>query len=85
MVNENSWMWNLPSDVCGRLGACHNTKEDISALVNIRWAWMKSHQEKFKKFTKEDALIYVLELLDANSQWQLANLTCDEYNELKRE
>lgn len=83
MDNKNSWVYNLPSNVYGRLCACRNIKEDLPALVNTRWAWMKN-QERYAKFTKEDALVYILDLLDANSQWQLCDMTSEEYDELKR-
>lgn len=84
MLDKNNWTWNLPGDVYTRLCECHNIKEDIPVLVNTRWAWMKT-KEKYSGFTKEDALVYILELLDANSQWELADLTVDEYNELRKE
>ena len=42
----------------------------------------KRHRERKKGFTKEDALIQVLEWLDANNQWQLTDLTREEYEEL---
>jgi len=84
MINRNSWCNKLPHDVYLRLCECRNIKSDIEIMVDARWAWMKE-QEKYKGYTKEDALVYVLEQLDANSQWQLADLTVEEYNELKSE
>jgi len=77
---NSKWTDNLPHDVYIRLGECRNTKKDIEILVNTRWAWMKT-QEEYKECEKEDALIYILELLDCNSQYELADLTVDEYNE----
>lgn len=72
-------------DVYGRLCSCHNTKADLRVLVNSRWAWMKSKGKDKEGFTKEDALVTILEWLDSNNQWQLCDLTRDEYDELKGE
>ena len=71
-------------DVYGRLCSCSNTKEDLPYLVNIRWMWMQNKGKDKDGFTKEDALVDILEWLDSNSQWQLADLTREEYDELKR-
>ena len=79
------WTYRLEGvhgDVFLRLCECRTIKKDLPILVNTAWAWMK---EKNSEATKEDALVDVLELLDANSQWELADLTIDEYNELKSE
>lgn len=69
-------------DVYQRLCECRNTKEDLTHLVNIRWMWMQSKGKNKQGFTKEDALVYILDWLDSNSQWQLADLTREEYDEL---
>lgn len=83
MANKyDYWTYKLHGDVSLRLSECRTIKEDLPTLVNVAWEWMK---EKNSELTKEDALIDVLELLDANSQWELADLTVDEYNELKKE
>ena len=71
-------------DVYRRLCACANTKEDLPYLVNIRWVWMQSKGKDKQGFTKEDALVQILEWLDCNDQWQLADLTREEYDELKQ-
>ena len=85
MLNKNRWTYNLPGgDVYSRLCECRTIKSDLPYLVNTRWAWMKG-KEKYNRHTKEDALVYILELLNANSQGELADLTVDEYNELKGE
>lgn len=60
------WTDKLESDVYERLCNCCTEKTDILTLTLARWLWMKE-QEKYKEFKKEDALIYVLELLDCNS------------------
>lgn len=69
-------------DVYNRLCACRNTKDDIKCLVNIRWMWMISKGKDKKGFTKEDALVDILEWLDSNGQWEMTDLTNDEYEEL---
>ena len=80
-MDKNKWTYNLPCDVYLRLCECRNRKNDIEILVNTRWAWMRT-KEEYNECTKEDALVYILELLDANSQYVLADLSVDEYNEL---
>ena len=71
----------LPSEVYERLCACRNVKSDIPIMVNVKWQIMKEHGLNAKGYTKEDALVSILELLDANSQYY--DLTEDEYNEWK--
>ena len=73
------WTDNLPSAVYNRLCDCVNTKEDVSVLVNARWKWM---QDNKKPGTKEDALVYVFELLDSNGQEDLCDVSRAEYIEL---
>ena len=46
--------------------------------------WMQSKGKDKQGFTKEDALVNILEWLDSNNQWWLADLTIEEYDELKR-
>ena len=76
------WQESLPDNVYLRLCECRNIKADIPILVNARWAWMKT-QEKYKGFTKEDAVVCIFDWLDANSQWNLVcDVTVDEYKEL---
>lgn len=71
----------LPNEVYERLCACRNVKSDIPIMVNVKWQIMKERGLDAKGYTKEDALISILELLDANSQYY--DLTIDEYNEWK--
>lgn len=80
-----SWTDRLPGEVYGRLCNCKNRKEDLPVLVNAKWAWLKEQGKDKEGFTKEDALVQVLELLDCNGQWVLADLSKDEYDELKAE
>lgn len=77
------WTDYLPTDAYERLCECRNVKNDIPVLVNARYAWLQS-REQSKHFTKEDALVYVLELLDCNSQWKLTELDKETYDALCR-
>ena len=83
-MDKTKWTYNLPEDVYKRLCECRNIKEDLPILVNARWCWIKQ-QDRLIGFRKVDALVYVLDLLDSNCQFDLTNITRDEYNELKRE
>ena len=84
-MNKAHWTDRLSGDVSTRLGECRSRKEDLPLLVNARWAWMKDQGKDQQGFTKEDAVVYVLDLLDANGQWYLADLTRVEYDSLKEE
>ena len=76
------WFDYLGEDIGRRLGECRNIKADLKPLVQARWAWMKNNGKDKEGFTKEDAFIYVAELLDSNSQWELADLNNEEYADL---
>lgn len=78
------WTDFLDPDVYERLGNCRSLKSDIPALVNAKWASLKESGKDKEGFDKEDALVYVLELLDCNGQDFGADLTTDEYNDLCR-
>jgi len=75
----SKWTDNLPSVVYNRLADCVNTKADVPVLIDARWKWM---QDNGKAGTKEDAVVYVFELLDSNSQGDLCDVSRAEYNEL---
>ena len=74
---KKAWSSRLPEDICGRLCNCRSLKSDIEPLVNARWGWMKDNGQDKEGCTKEDALVFVLELLDDNGQ--VFDLTWDEY------
>ena len=76
------WTDNLKADVFGRLRECHSLKSDIESLVAAKWSAMVEDGKDKAGFTKEDALVFVLELLDCNGQ--CFDLTQDEYNSLIR-
>ncbi len=77
-----NWTERLNSDVFERLGNCKSRKSDLPDLVNAKWASLKQAGKDKEGFTKEDALISVLELLDSNGQYFIGELTVDEYNDL---
>ena len=83
MEAKKNWMNNLPADVESRLGNCRSRRSDIEILVNVKWAAMIANGMKEQGFVKEDALVYVLDLLDSNGQW--FDLTRGEYDSLKHE
>lgn len=70
------WTDNLPYEVHARLANCKSRREDIPTLTAVKWRWMCDKGMHTKGFTKEDALVSVLELLDCNGQF--FDLTADE-------
>lgn len=74
------WTDYLSNDVYTRLANCRSTKSDLNELVNAKWRSMREHGKDKQGFTKEDALVSVLELLDSNGQY--FDLTTDEYQDL---
>lgn len=76
------WTDYLDEGVYTRLANCRTIKSDIPRLVNAKWHSYKQAGKDQKGFTKEDALVAVLELLDENSC--SFDLTQDEYNEFCR-
>lgn len=77
---RNGWLKHLSTDVYTRLCSCRTIQADLQELVNAKWLFYKETGKAEKGFTKEDALVAVLELLDCNSQ--SFDLTADEYNDL---
>lgn len=73
------WLNFLDENTKQRLEECKNFKYDIPKLVNAKWKEMQLNKKDEKGFKKEDALIFVLELLDCNNQF--FDLTKEEYNE----
>lgn len=78
-----NWTDNLPTDVYNRLCNCRSRKTDIATLVNVKWAAMVDAGKKEQGFTKEDALVSILDLLDSNGQF--FDLSRAEYDGLKHE
>ncbi len=81
-TDRKHWTDNLAEDVGTRLAECRTRKEDLPALVNAKWLSYQENGKADKGFTKEDALVAVLELLDCNSC--IFDLTEDEYRNLCR-
>ena len=77
------WTDKLPEDVYSRLCNCRTIKSDIQILTNVKWALYKEIGKDKKGFTKEDALVSVLELLDCNNTY--FDLTEEEYDSLINE
>lgn len=82
---KTNWTKYLGNDVYMRLCECRTIKSDLPMLVNAKWLDMKDKGKDKEGWTKEDALVNVLELLDCNSISWAWDLTKDEYNELKGE
>ena len=78
------WTQYMSGELYNRLANCCCRKEDLPALVNAKWLSYKEQGKDKQGFTKEDALVSVLELLDCNGQDYLADLTREEYDELKQ-
>lgn len=81
-ASKTKWTDYLRADVFGRLEACRTIKSDIPILVNAKWLQYKAIGKDAQGFTKEDALVDVLELLECNSCY--FDLTEEEYDDLCR-
>lgn len=83
-MNERSnWIDKLPEDVARRLGNCRSTRADIRTLVDVKWAYMCQTGKRGEGFTKEDALVSILDLLDSNGR--SFDLSKAEYDSLKHD
>ena len=78
MKEKSNWTDTLDLDVLGRLGNCASWKSDVLPLAQARWSWLR--RTGAVGYEKEDALVYVLELLDCNSV--VIDLTKDEYADI---
>ncbi len=76
------WTDRLDTGVYERLCNCRSRKSDIEPLTNAKWAAMKEAGKDKQGFTKEDALISVLELLESNNTPY--DLSLDDYDALAR-
>ena len=83
MSTIKHWTDNLPSDIYNRLCNCCSRRSDIETLVNVKWAAMVEAGKREQGFTKEDALVSILDLLDSNDQF--FDLTSGEYESLIHE
>lgn len=78
--DKKRWVDTLPADVYQRLGNCNSRYADIPILVSCKLDWMMADPKYARTYTKEDALVWVLELLDSNGQY--FDLTKEEYEKL---
>ena len=76
------WTEYLEAAVYTRLCECRNIRSDLSKLVNARWLYYKEIGKDTQGYTKEDALVDILDILDSNSQY--IDLTQEEYNALSK-
>ena len=81
-MEKSTWTDSLPGDIAERLAECRTRKTDLPTLVAVRWRWTQDHDPE-RLFVKEDALTYVLDLLDCNGLTWIYDLTRAEYDELK--
>ena len=73
---KRRWTDLLTEEIYNRLANCRSIKKDIIPLTQAKWNSIKENG----RFTKEDALIFVLELLDCNGCE--FDISTDEYNEI---
>ena len=80
-IQQTTTKWTdlLDEDIYMRLCNCCSRKSDILPLAKAKWAFLKEKQG----FDKEDALVYILELLDCNSVY--IDISSDEYDDLVAE
>jgi len=83
MNDLRTWADYLPEDVRNRLCNCCIRRSDLEILVNAKWRKMVEDGRKEQDFTKEDALVYILDLLDCNGN--SFDLSHAEYDSLKHE
>lgn len=79
---KKKWTDNLPNDVYDRLCHCCTIRADLPALVNAKWLSFVESGKADQGFTKEDALVDILDLLDCNCCY--TDLTREEYDSLCR-
>lgn len=77
------WTSYLSTEVRNRLYNCKTIKSDLKELVDAKWRAYIESGKNINGYTKEDALVSVLELLDCNSCY--FDLDREEYDELRRE
>ena len=83
IITMKKWYEYLPGDVYMRLCNCRSRRDDLQTLVNCKWYAMKEAGKDKAGFTKEDALVQILDLLDMNGQF--CDISRAEYDALKSE
>lgn len=79
-VTPRKWTDRLREEVYNRLAACSTIRADLPELVAAKWATDKEAGKEAQGYTKEDAVVSVLELMDSNGRD--FELTIDEYRDL---
>ena len=78
MAWNDNWRSELESKnyLCYiRLCECRNTQKDIITMATLMYKYNK------EKFNPEDCLIRMLEWVDMNGQWEIADLTQKQFND----
>ena len=83
MNEQKTWTDYLPEDVHARLCNCRSRRSDLEILVSAKWRKMVEDGKKEQGFTREDALVCILDLLDSNGHF--FDLSSGEYDSLKHE
>ena len=83
MSNNKHWTDYLSHDVYMRLSNCRTTKNDLSVLIDAKWQWAQD-TERYDGYTKEDALVDILDLLDCNGLDSVTELTIEEWRNLTK-
>ena len=77
-----SWLDNLPQGVHNRLSECRNKRADLRTMVKAMWKW---EQENATGKSKAEVVDKILEWVgDWNNQFEVADVTDVEYQELLR-
>lgn len=71
-VYKPQWAQVLPEDVYYRLVECSTTKEDVPILI-------EGYRQTHKDFTIDQIIADIFELLEANGQQELTELSQKEY------
>lgn len=77
------WTDHLSPAVYNRLCNCCNSREDLKELVDAKWMNYVERGKHLEGYTKEDAVVDILDWLDSNGQY--IDLTSEEFKELSAE
>lgn len=89
MMNTNnntktvSWLDYLPHNVYLRLAQCQTTKGDLSILLDAKCQWAQDTGH-YRRHTKDDILVGILDLLDCNGVNNVTELTIEEWRSLTK-
>ena len=74
------WTEYLENEVYQRLANCRTISSDVEKLVNAKFMSYKENGKIEKGYTKEDALIEILDLLDCNNVF--IDLSREDYDRI---